>query len=508
MQANLSYRPQPKQKILHTTHFDINGVTHKIRQILYGGAAGGGKSHAMRWDAIICCLKNPGCDAYLFRKSRTDLENTHIKRIKQEIPDALGKYSENRNRFEFKNGSYLNMMYAEHEKDVYKYDSVEFHWLGIDEAGHFTRDQLAYLKTRVRTGSWRPQEDIFPRMLYSANPGGVSHTYLQNTFMKGRKEERIVVWDDDEEEEVTCSVHPFIDENGHPTLFIPASMDDNRYLDDDYENQFNDIPEWKRKQLVDGDWDVIPGAFFSCWDARRHAIRPFRVPEYWTKFRAVDWGFSTPFWIGEFAVSDGEPVLNTAGETVTFPKDAIICIWEWYGSKGETRKGRAVVNDGIYGMGLKGIKTDAGDVAKRVVKLRGKCNYSVGGHDMWRSDSGPSAAEKFFRAGMPVSQADYKREAGWQHMFSMINHDMFYVFDTCPALIGCIPILETDQNNPEDIEKKGEDHPGDGCRYGLMSRPAVTEEPPEPEKPYYIPTINDLMKQNRRPRGYKDRARI
>lgn len=503
MQANLSYRPQPKQKILHTTEFDLDGITHKIRQILYGGAAGGGKSHGMRWDAIECCINNPGCDAYLFRKSRTDLENTHIKRIKQEIPDALGKYSENRNRFEFWNGAYLNMMYAEHEKDVFKYDSVEFHWLGIDEAGHFTREQLAYLKTRVRTGGWQPAQDIFPRQIYSANPGGVSHNYLKQTFMIGRKPKVISVLDDDEGEYVDCTIYPFIDDNGHPTLFIPAKMDDNRYLDDDYEAQFNDLPDWKRKQLVDGDWDTIPGAFFTCWNTKRHIIRPFRVPEYWTKFRAVDWGFATPFWIGEFAISDGEAIINSAGEKHEYPKDAVICIWEWYGSKGEKR-----IEDGSYGFSLKGLRQDPREVAQTVVNKRGTVDYSVGGHDMWQADKGPSPAEKFFKAGMTIAQADYKREAGWQHMFSMINNDMFYSFDTCTALNSCIPTLETDPNKPEDIEKKGEDHPGDGCRYGLMSRPFVTERPPEPEKPRYMPTFNELVKLNRKKRGYKDRARI
>lgn len=505
MQANLSYLPQPKQKILHTTHFKIDGEVYKIRQILYGGAAGGGKSHAMRWDAIECCLNNPGCDAYLFRKSRTDLENTHIKRIKAEIPEELGRYSENRNRMEFKNGSYLNMMYAEHEKDVYKYDSVEFHWLGVDEAGHFSSDQLSYLKTRVRTGGWQPRQDIFPRMIYSANPGGVSHTYLKQRFMVGRDPIWIEIKDHYTGEMVKCEVRPFLDEDDYPTLFIPASMHDNRYLDPDYEKQFNDLPEWKRKQLVDGDWDVIPGAFFDCWNTRKHVIRPFKVPEYWTRFRAGDHGFATPFWWGEFTISDGEPVINSAGEKVEYPKDAIICIWEWYGSKGDPEKH---VPDGIYGFGNKGLRLDPAEVASKIVRKRGKVNYSVGGHDMWQADKGPSPAEKFFKAGMTVTQADYKRETGWQHMYSMINNDLFYSFETNLALNGCIPILETDPNKPEDIEKKGEDHPGDGCRYGLMSRPLVGEKPKPREEPRYMPTINELIKLNRKKTPYKHRARI
>jgi hypothetical protein len=40
---------------------------------VWGGAAGGGKSHAVRWDAIMLCLRNPGMQAFLFRKKRREL---------------------------------------------------------------------------------------------------------------------------------------------------------------------------------------------------------------------------------------------------------------------------------------------------------------------------------------------------------------------------------------------------------------------------------------------------
>ncbi len=252
----------------------------------------------MRWDAILACLKNPGCDAYLFRRTRVELENTHIKKLKEEIPHGCGRYNETRNRWEFPelNGkrSYLNMVYAEHEFDVDKYNSVEFHWLGVDEASQFTPYQLNYLKSRMRIGSWVPSEEyanIFPRCIFSSNPGGPAHTYLKEIFITGHE-----------------PMMPFYDRTmrnpadpedpGWASMFIPAKIPDNKYLDHNYAAAFGGLPVWRQAQLRDGDWDVIPGAFFEAWNPTVHVIEPFRVPEWWPRFRGLDWGFRQPFWVG------------------------------------------------------------------------------------------------------------------------------------------------------------------------------------------------------------------
>ena len=110
----LPYTPQDKQKLLHST---------EARQILYGGAAGGGKSHSLRWDAIAFCLQNPGCDAYLFRRSRGELMDNHIRKIRAEIPAELGQYNSKEDRFVFTNGSGINFCYCEKENDVYRHRS-------------------------------------------------------------------------------------------------------------------------------------------------------------------------------------------------------------------------------------------------------------------------------------------------------------------------------------------------------------------------------------------------
>ena len=460
----LDYEPQPKQQKLHDTTHDKDGRI--VKQILYGGAAGGGKSHSMRWDAYECCLSNPGLDAYLFRRTRVELENTHIKRIKQELPAFLGAYNETKNRFQFVNGSYLNCCYAEHEKDVEKYNSVEFHWLGIDEATHFTPYQIGYLKTRMRVGGFVPVKPMFPRMIMSANPGGPSHNFLKELFLPKAKDGEIIRPEGEIFYDETMRSPTDPNDPGWPSIFISAKMVDNAYLDEGYDAAFGNIPEWKRKMLVDGDWDVIPGAYFECWNSLKHVIDPFPIPDWWNRFYAVDWGHATPFWIGLFVVSDGHEVMDG----LVFPEDALICVWEWYGSEHP------------FGTKNLGIRLSGFDFGQKVIATKG--DYpGVADPSMWRTDSGKSAAERAFDAGLVLQKADNQREMGWQEMYNRIDADLFYSFRSNVALNTCIPSLIADPMNPEDVLKKGmEDHPGDGCRYGMMARPVTRKREPTPDE--------------------------
>ena len=104
----LDYAPQEKQRLLHSA---------KARQILFGGAVGGGKSTALRWDMIKFCLENPGLVCYLFRRTMPELESTHILQLRRDVPAELGRWNETRKRFEFHNGSMIVFQYLERDND-------------------------------------------------------------------------------------------------------------------------------------------------------------------------------------------------------------------------------------------------------------------------------------------------------------------------------------------------------------------------------------------------------
>ena len=465
---DLPYQAQPRQQLMHET---------LARQIMYGGAAGGGKSEGMRWDAIAFCIHNPGLDAYLFRRTRVELENTHIKRVKPELPAPLGSYNQTRNRFEFWNGSFLNMCYAEHEDDVHNYNSVEFHWLGVDEAGQFTPYQIAYLRSRMRLGGFTPAANAaqLPRCVLSCNPGGISHHYLKSTFIDAAPPETVF-------HDATMRDPSNPDDKGWSTIFIPAKIEDNKYLDAGYAAAFGGLPDHMQRMLRDGDWNVVAGAYFDCWETSKHVLQPFQIPRGWLRFRSVDWGHATPFSVGWWAVSDG----SVDG----MPTGALVRYREWYGAPANPVTGRVD--------GTKGLRMDAGDVAKEILarSVGEDIAYTVIDPSSKRTDSGPSPAEKMMRAGLPLVWADRAREPGWAELYGRLRGvdgvPMIYFFDTCVDTVRTLPVLQADMRRLEDVDTTGEDHAADDTRYACMSRPWVKVEKVK-KPPRWQKTMSEMI---------------
>ena len=482
------YVPQPRQEVFHNA---------AARQILYGGAAGGGKSAAIRWDAIDFCLSVPGLTAVVFRRTQPQLLRNHIMEIRRELPHEVGTYNETHKHFTFTNGSVLIFKSLEYDRDCEDIQGWEIHAAYVDEAGQLTPYMLDYIKSRVRLGKFsialdrmakerpdtRPYIDRLPRYALSANPGGESHHYLKQKFIDPAPPETMHY-------DASLRDPEDPDDKGWSTIYIPASMRDNRFLDAGYAAQFGGLPDHIQRQLRDGDWNVVPGAFFDCFDGKTHVIKAFKIPSHWTRFRSVDWGHATPFSVGWWAISDGSRVVDRTGRTRQYPEGAMVRYREWYGC--EKRNGNATT---------KGLRLSGTEFAQQCLALEEpgeEIAYTVADPSMWRTDGGPSQAERAHGEGILMRKADNQRELGWQEMYRRLKDGYLYVFENCTEFIRTIPAIQSDDKRPEDItstNRGGEDHIADETRYACMSRPRTTHKKEKPVKKTGW-TFNDIMSLN------------
>lgn len=211
-------------------------LTAPVDEILYGGAAGGGKSAGLLASALQY-VQHPGYDALILRRTFADLAKPGalIPLSKQWLAGTDARYNEQTHQWTFPSGATLSFGHVVSESAVYDYQGSAFAFIGFDELTQFTRSMYDYLTTRLRKMAGLP----FPtRMRATSNPGGVGHEWVKSKFIDSA--------------------------DGVSTLFVPARLEDNPGLDrDDYERSLSKVDHVTRAQLRHGDWDIRPdGALF------------------------------------------------------------------------------------------------------------------------------------------------------------------------------------------------------------------------------------------------------
>lgn len=469
-QIRLEYQPQAKQRLLHST---------VARQVLYGGAAGGGKSTSVRWHAINLCLRNPGLQAYVFRRTLGELEDNHIRWIKQEIPANVGSYNETRKELSLFNNSIVRFCYCEKEADVYRYQGTEMHVVLIDEASQFTPTQILYLRTRNRLGSFKPSAGwvgILPQFVMASNPGGPSHQFLKETFINCA--EPGTLFNDRTWRDVRDA-----NDKGRLSIYIPARMNDNAYLDTDYAGSFAGLSPEMARAYRDGDWDSVVGQALHNLSRDRHQIRAFTPPKHWTRMMSMDWGTARPFSIGWYCVSTGAYLQGREGwPDVWLPEGAVIRYGEWYGYNGRRNQG---------------LRMESQAVARRILDIEAErgheiMDYRIADSAMWAKTDGISIAERMQLVDprFVLRPAQKDRAHNYAEFLARLagnatftsdgkaeDHPMFFATANCTQFWATVPSLTLDETDPDKgPDSRQEDHIYDECAYLLRSRPYVTTE--------------------------------
>ena len=403
------------------------------REVFYGGARGGGKSYAMLIDPLRYCSKAQH-RALLIRRTMPELRDliNHSQRLYgRAFPGA--KWREQEKEWRFPSGAKIEFGYAENMTDVLRYQGQSYTWIGIDELPQYpSPDIFNFLRSSLRS----VDKNIPVYLRATGNPGNIGSQWVREMFVEPAEPNK----------RFEIKIDTPVGTKSITRRFIPAKLQDNPYLmqTDDYYIMLASLPEVQRKQFLDGDWDAYDDSAFPEFSKVTHVVEPFEIPKGWYKFRAADWGYSSPACVLWFAVDYNNN------------------LW-------------------LY-RELYVQKITADIFAKKVLELEHKdyINYGVLDASTWakRGDVGPSIAETMIRNGCrwrpsdrsPKSRINGKLEI---HKRLMITDKEpgIRVFKTCKNLVRTLSTLPLDKSNQEDVDTHAEDHAYDALRYGCMSRP-------------------------------------
>ena len=415
------------------------------RDVLYGGAAGGGKSFALLADPLRYCT-NPNHRGLLLRRTLDELTEL-IDKSRQLYPKAFpgAKFRESKSTWHFPSGATIWFTYLDKDKDVTRFQGQAFNWIGIDEITQYPTPYVwDYLRSRLRSTDPELQQSLYMRC--TANPGGIGGWWIKKMYIDVGEHNKPFAASDVE------TGKPFLWPQGHEKegqplfyrRFIPARLTDNPFLmaDGQYEAMLRSLPEIERKRLLEGDWDVADGAAFPEFSRAKHVVESFDLPTNWPRIRAADYGYASPSCVLWGAID-----------------------WD--------------NNIWIY-RELYVKQLTAEQLADRILEaeqLDPLPHYTVLDSSCWnKTGFGPSIAETMMRCGVRWTPSDRNRIQGKMEIHRRLaddprtNEPRLRVFSNCSNTVKQLAAIPLSKTNSEDVDTKAEDHAYDALRYMLMTR--------------------------------------
>ncbi len=383
----------------------------------FGGARGGGKSHWLLGQmGVDDCQRVPGLKCLLLRKvGKANLE--HFEDLRRKLFTNLGhEFSAFRGILTFNNGSRIIAGHFQNEKDIDAYLGLEYDVIGIEEATTLTARKYQDITTCCRTSktNWRP------RIYSTTNPGGVGHGWYRKRFIEP--------WQRRAETE---------------TRFIAARVTDNRWNNPEYIRVLQGLTGWQRRALLDGDWDIAAGQYFTTLRREVHVVADF--DDTWARewFCALDYGFAH-YTVALLGCTDGDGnifVVDEHAERLWLPQRHAAGI--------KAMIGRRKIGDRSL---------ELGDL-KRI----------VAGADVFsRQSDGATIAAQYAKQGISLRCANTDRINGWAEILQRFGdveagiRPTLFIHERCGRLIETLPALQHDPNRPEDVLKVDADEEGIG----------------------------------------------
>ncbi len=412
-------------------------------EVLFGGAAGGGKSYGQLIDAFLFALRYPASKQLILRRTFAELEKSLIRVSLTLFPRTVYTYHATAHTGRFPNGSLIDFGYCANENDVFQYQSAEYDVVRFDELTHFTEFQYLYLISRVRGANGYPKQ-----IKSSTNPGGVGHGWVKARFVDPAPPETV-----------------FEAADGSTRVFIPSKIDDNLFLtraDPDYRRRLLALPEREQRALLRGDWNIFEGQYFTEFSYETHTCDPLPLPAEWRRYRTIDYGL-----------------------------DRLACLWVAVDHERNAYVYRELCESDL-------IVSRAAEKILEATPPEERIYATLAPPDLWArsQESGRSKALLFAENGLHFTKTANDRETGWLSVKELLRRDgegraRLHIFRTCTELIRCLPMLQIDPLRPTDTltEPHSITHAPDALRGFAIyySRPA---DPPSPASAVWSP---DLM---------------
>ncbi len=444
LNGEFRYTPQAKQKLFHDAI--LNRSENGYRDFLYGGAAKGGKSESLRWEAHRNCLQYPRLRGLLIRSAFPELQRTHLSRIKYDLPMSVGRYNEQKHFYTYDNESVLEFGYGERESDFAQYLSAEYDFILIDELTTIPFDFSYKLRSRLAAS----RSDFIPFWAGATNPGSIAHVDVRNYFVR----------------KTNVDSERFSQYNPDRVFFLPATVYDNEILlkrDPEVLNRLKQMSLSDQQKYLHGNWDIFEGQFFDEFFESVHVIKPkdYLAYEQIKQFKNVagfDYGNQS---VVEYMFMDYN------GNVVVYD--------EW------TDK------NGVRSEKVKGLKDFA--VKRGLLKIDIEADTNLWLPDQFDVDNSHYPASDFIAVDLRLNKVSKNQTSPEKHRgyrvacndavkdylhwqeedATLIIKPKLKIYERCTQLRETLPALITAKNDPEDIEDGQNDHSYDAFKMGFMT---------------------------------------
>lgn len=435
-----------------------------IREVCFAGTRGPGKTDSMLFSFAQHCGKGYGdfWRGVIFRRNYKHLDDIISKskrwfnRSAQKPRFLAGSSSL---KWVWPTGEELLLRAFEDEEDYWSYHGHEYPFIGWEELTSWPSIACYESMKSCNRSSFQGTQRLptIPRTIRSStNPFGVGHNWVKQYFIDPAPYGNIIT-----------------DKDGNQRVALFGSIVENPYLGEEYIKTLQSITDPnKRKAWLEGSWDITSGGMFDdLWNAKKHIIKPFKIPRSWKIDRSFDWGSSKPFSVGWWAQTDGTDAVMADGTTRSFPPKTLIRIGEWYGSTGKPNEGLRMTAKNVA-LGIKAREEQMG-IANRV--QMGPADSAI-----YNVTDDASIGQNMESEGVFWTMADKKsgsRKNGWELIrdrLSATNDDDvdkpgLLVFETCRDFIRTVPPIPRDAKDPDDVDTDAEDHIADDVRYRVLA---------------------------------------